>query len=131
MGAGGTVVLVLVVVLVLLALAWAASTRAALVRLRDLAVEAGALAEQRRSRLADLSLNRVDAHREDSADEDREPDTAARRAVEDAERRLAGDVAFHAAAVRAYDHRLAGVPTSWVAALTGMHPLGAAADHQG
>jgi uncharacterized iron-regulated membrane protein len=125
-GTGGTVVLILVVVLVLLALAWAASTRGALVRLRDLAVEAGALAEQRRSRLADLSLNRVDAHREDG-----EPDTAARRAVEDAERRLAGDVAFHAAAVRAYDHRLAGVPTSWVAALTGMHPLGAAADHQG
>jgi len=125
-GAGGTVVLVLVVLLVLVAIAWAASTRAALVRLRDLAVEAGALAEQRRSRLADLSLNRVDASRVEG-----EPDSAARRAVEDAERRLAGDVAFHAAAVRAYDHRLAGVPTSWVAALTGMHPLGAAADHQG
>jgi hypothetical protein len=124
-GAGGTVVLVLVVLLVLVAVAWAASTRAALVRLRDLAVEAGALAEQRRSRLADLSLNRVDARA------DGEPDSAARRAVEDAERRLAGDVAFHGAAVRAYDHRLAGVPTSWVAALTGMHPLGAAADHQG
>ena len=126
MGAGGTVVLVIVVLLVLVAIAWAASTRAALVRLRDLAVEAGALAEQRRSRLADLSLNRVDASPEDG-----EPDSAARRAVEDAERRLAGDVAFHSAAVRAYDHRLAGVPTSWVAALTGMHPLGAAADHQG
>jgi len=125
-GAGGTVVLVLVVLLVLVAVAWAASTRAALVRLRDLAVEAGALAEQRRSRLADLSLNRVDASRGDG-----EPDSAAHRAVEDAERRLAGDVAFHAAAVRAYDHRLSGVPTSWVAALTGMHPLGAAADHQG
>ncbi|NIZ91802.1 hypothetical protein [Kineococcus rubinsiae] len=128
MGTGGTVVLVLVVVLVLLAVAWAASTRAALVRLRDLAVEAGALAEQRRSRLADLSLNRVDARAEAA---DGGTDSAVRRAVEDAERRLAGDIAFHAAAVRAYDHRLAGVPTSWVAALTGMHPLGAAADHQG
>ncbi|NAZ80495.1 hypothetical protein GTR02_01515 [Kineococcus sp. R8] len=125
MGTAGTVLLVVLVVLVLLAVAWAASTRGALVRLRDLAVEAGALAEQRRSRLADLALNRVDATA------GAESATAAGRAVEDAERRLAGDIAFHAAAVRAYDQRLASVPTSWVAALTGMHPLGAAADHQG
>ncbi|WP_432547005.1 hypothetical protein [Kineococcus sp. SYSU DK004] len=112
MGTAGTVVTVLVVLLLVVAVVWALSTRAALVRLRDLAVEAGALAERRRSRLAEL-------HAAGAADE---------RAVTDAEHRLAGDVAFHAAAVRAYDARLSRPPASWVAALSGMHPLGAAAD---
>ncbi|NAZ76222.1 hypothetical protein GTQ99_12480 [Kineococcus sp. T13] len=121
MGGAGTAVLVVVLLLVLLALLWAVSTRAALVRMRDLAVEAGALAEQRRSRLADLTLH---------AGGEQEPDPQLHRAVADAEHRLAGDLAFHAAAVRAYDGRLAGVPASWVGALTGLHPLGAAADHE-
>ncbi len=57
MGTAGTVVLIVVVLLVLVVALWSVATRAALVRMRDLAVEAGALAEQRRSRLADLSAH--------------------------------------------------------------------------
>ena len=117
MGTAGTVVLVLVLLLVVVAVVYAAATRASLVRMRDLAVEAGALAEQRRSRLSDLSLHAAEA-----------PDEQTRRAIADAEHRLAGDLAFHGAAVRAYDERLARVPASWVGALTGLHPLGASAD---
>jgi len=118
-GTAGTVVLLLVLLLVVVAVVYASSTRAALVRMRDLAVEAGALAEQRRSRLSDLVLHGG-----------AEPGSTEHRAVADAEHRLAGDVAFHAAAVKAYDARLAAVPASWVAALTGLHPLGASADHE-
>ena len=118
MGATGTVVLLVVVLLVLVVLAYAASTRAGLVRMRDLAVEAGALAEQRRSRLAELSLQAAgEGH-----------DETVSRAVRDAEQRLAGDIAFHDAAVRAYDSRLAAVPASWIGALSGLHPLGAGAE---
>ncbi|NAZ85963.1 hypothetical protein [Kineococcus indalonis] len=117
MGSAGTVALVVVLLLVLAAVAYAAATRSSLVRMRDLAVEAGALAEQRRSRLSELSQHAG-----------QEPDEQTRRAVADAEHRLAGDLAFHGAAVRAYDERLARVPASWVGALTGLHPLGAAAE---
>ncbi|GAA0309195.1 hypothetical protein [Kineococcus aurantiacus] len=124
MGAAGTVVLVLVVLLVLVVALYAVSTRAALVRLRDLAVEAGALAEQRRSRLADLS-----SHVAAQQAADAEPDPQTVKALADAEHRLAGDVAFHSAAVRAYDARLHRVPASWVGALSGLHPLGAAAEN--
>ncbi|MFB9376174.1 hypothetical protein ACFFKU_01250 [Kineococcus gynurae] len=113
----GTVVLVLVVLAVLGVIAWAAATRSALVRMRDLAVEAGALAEQRRSRLSDL----------DGRPNRDEPEI--RRAITDAEQRLAGDLSFHAAAVRAYDARLSAAPASWVGAVSGLHPLGASADH--
>ncbi|WP_432536385.1 hypothetical protein [Kineococcus arenarius] len=119
MGTAGTVVLVVVLLLVAVAVGYAAATRASLVRLRDLAVEAGALAEQRRTRLAELSLHA-----------DGQPDDRARRAIADAEHRLAGDLAFHAATVRAYDERLARVPASWVGALTGLHPLGGSAERE-
>ncbi|WP_432563311.1 hypothetical protein [Kineococcus sp. SYSU DK003] len=123
MGTVGTVVLVVVVLLVLVAVLYAVSTRAALVRMRDLAVEAGALAEQRRSRLADLST-----HLTAQEASEVEPDPQTVRALADAEHRLAGDIAFHSAAVRAYDSRLHAVPASWVGALSGLHPLGAAAE---
>ena len=125
MGATGTVVLVVVVLLVLVVVLWALSTRAALVRMRDLAVEAGALAEQRRSRLADLSAHVTS---QEATDSGADPQTV--KALADAEHRLAGDVAFHAAAVRAYDAKLHAVPASWVGALSGLHPLGAAAEQQ-
>ncbi|MEW1960080.1 hypothetical protein [Kineococcus sp. NPDC059986] len=125
MGATGTVVLVVVVLLVLVVALWAVSTRAALVRMRDLAVEAGALAEQRRSRLADLS-----AHVASQEASEAGPDPQTVKALVDAEHRLAGDVAFHTAAVRAYDSRLHAVPASWVGAVSGLHPLGASAEHQ-
>ncbi|MFD0485666.1 hypothetical protein ACFQ46_23995 [Kineococcus sp. GCM10028916] len=125
MGATGAVVLVVVVLLVLVIALWVVATRAALVRMRDLAVEAGALADQRRSRLADLATHL--AAQEAAA---AEPDPQTVRALADAEHRLAGDIAFHSAAVRAYDHRLAGVPTSWVGAVSGLHPLGASAEQQ-
>lgn len=118
-GSTATVVLIVVVVIVLLVLALAASTRAALVRMRDLAIEAGALAEQRRSRLAELSPSSAGSEVSESTS----------RALRDAEQRLAGDIGFHDAAVRAYDARLATVPSSWVAALSGMHPLGASAEN--
>lgn len=123
MGATGTVVLVVLVLLVLAVALYAVGTRAALVRMRDLAVEAGALAEQRRSRLADLSAH---LHAQEASAVDPDPQTV--KALADAEHRLAGDVAFHAAAVRAYDARLHAIPASWVATLTGLHPLGAAAE---
>lgn len=119
MGTAGTIVLVLLLLLVVVAVVYGASTRSSLVRMRDLAVEAGALAEQRRSRLSDLVTHGGG-----------DPESAGHRAVVDAEQRLAGDVSFHAAAVKAYDARLAAVPASWVGALTGLHPLGATADHQ-
>ncbi|WP_432497167.1 hypothetical protein [Kineococcus gypseus] len=119
MGTAGTVVLLVVLLVVLVAVLYAAATRAALVRMRDLAVEAGALAEQRRTRLSELSVH-ADGH----------PDEHTARAIADAEHRLAGDLAFHGAAVRAYDERLARVPASWVGALTGLHPMGAAADRE-
>lgn len=125
MGATGTVVLIVVVLLVLVIALWAVATRAALVRMRDLAVEAGALAEQRRSRLSDLST-----HVAAQVAAEAEPDPQTVRALADAEHRLAGDIAFHSAAVRAYDHRLAGAPTSWVGAVSGLHPLGAGAEQQ-
>jgi hypothetical protein len=125
MGTTGTVVLIVVVLLVLVLALWSVATRAALVRMRDLAVEAGALAEQRRSRLADLSTHLSAQEAADAA-----PDPQTVRALADAEHRLAGDIAFHSAAVRAYDHRLAAVPASWIGALTGLHPLGAAAEQQ-
>jgi len=124
MGAGGTVVLIVVVLLVLVIALYAVSTRAALVRMRDLAVEAGALAEQRRSRLSDLT-----AHIASQEAAEIEPDPQTVRAMADAEHRLAGDVAFHSAAVRAYDSRLHAVPASWVGAALGLHPLGAAAEN--
>lgn len=125
MGAAGTVVLVVLVLLVLVAALYAVSTRAGLVRMRDMAVEAGALAEQRRSRLADLSAH---LSSQEAAEVDPDPQTV--RALADAEHRLAGDIAFHGAAVRAYDQRLHAVPASWVGALSGLHPLGAAAEQQ-
>lgn len=124
MGATGTVVLVVVVLLLLVVALYAVSTRAALVRMRDLAVEAGALADQRRSRLADLA-----AHVASQQASDVEPDPQTVKALADAEHRLAGDVAFHAAAVRAYDAKLHAVPASWVGAVSGLHPLGAAAEN--
>ncbi|PRY16817.1 hypothetical protein [Kineococcus rhizosphaerae] len=124
MGAAGTVVLIVVVLLVLVVALYAVSTRAALVRMRDLAVEAGALADQRRSRLADLA-----AHVSSQQASDVEPDPQTVKALADAEHRLAGDVAFHAAAVRAYDAKLHAVPASWVGAVSGLHPLGAAAEN--
>lgn len=110
--------LVVVLLVVVVAVVYGASTRASLVRMRDLAVEAGALAEQRRTRLSDLVTHGGS-----------DPESANHRAVVDAEQRLAGDLAFHAAAVKAYDAKLSAVPASWVAALTGLHPLGASADH--
>ncbi|WP_337061215.1 hypothetical protein [Kineococcus sp. G2] len=119
MGTAGTVVLVVLLLLVAVAVAYAAAARASLVRLRDLAVEAGALAEQRRSRLAELTLHSGG-----------QPDEGTRRAIADTEHRLAGDLAFHAATVRAYDERLARVPASWVGALTGLHPLGGSAERE-
>ena len=125
MGTAGTVVLIVVVLLVLVVALWSVATRAALVRMRDLAVEAGALAEQRRSRLADLSAHLA---AQEAVEAPADPQTV--RALADAEHRLAGDIAFHSAAVRAYDRRLSAVPASWVGTLTGLHPLGAAAEQQ-
>ena len=107
-----TLVIVLVVLVLLAVLAWGWTTRAGLLRMRELATGAGEQVERQRSRRDELQAAAASTE-----------DAGARRALADSQRRLSGDAAFHLAGVRAYNTRLAKAPASLVAAVCGLHPL--------